>query len=114
MPTSALDVMTPLFFSPQICCLKGPRGLSGQANFDGIHIVNHYAGDDGSYQSSDEEVSGDASLRDARLSGGDGDGRVRLRPNLRISGSEDDEDEEDDEALRLSVPPAAAHKSTTV
>ncbi|XP_075901236.1 ecotropic viral integration site 5 protein homolog isoform X3 [Nelusetta ayraudi] len=95
----------------EICCLKGPRGLSGQPSFDGIHIVNHYAGADGSYQSSDEEGSRDAALLDARPSG---DGRVRLRPNLRVSGSEEDEDEEDDEALRLSVPPATAHKSTTV
>lgn len=105
---------TTLGFFSQICCLKGPRGLSGQANFDGIHIVNHYDGDDGSYQSSDEEVPRDGALRDARPGGGAGDGRVRLRPNLRISGSEEDEDDEDDEALRLSVPPAAAQKSTTV
>ncbi|CAG05643.1 unnamed protein product [Tetraodon nigroviridis] len=39
----------------EICCLKGQRGLSGQPTFDGIHIINHYVGDVGSYQSSDED-----------------------------------------------------------
>lgn len=95
----------------QICCLKGQRGLTNQANFDGIHIVNHYAGDDGSYQSSDEEGVKDAALEDARPRGGV---RIRLRPNLRDTDSEEEEEEEDDEALRLSVPQSGSSKSTTV
>uniref|UniRef100_A0A8C4TFH5 Ecotropic viral integration site 5 n=1 Tax=Erpetoichthys calabaricus TaxID=27687 RepID=A0A8C4TFH5_ERPCA len=35
----------------EIQCLKGQRGLSDQHTFDGIHIVNHYLGDDESYHS---------------------------------------------------------------
>ncbi|XP_051788751.1 EVI5-like protein isoform X2 [Erpetoichthys calabaricus] len=40
----------------EIQCLKGQRGLSDQHTFDGIHIVNHYLGDDESYHSSDEDL----------------------------------------------------------
>ncbi|KAL0191075.1 hypothetical protein M9458_013773, partial [Cirrhinus mrigala] len=38
-----------------IRCLRGQQGLRGQPSFDGIHIVNHYGGDNESYQSSDED-----------------------------------------------------------
>uniref|UniRef100_A0A3Q3VZS6 Rab-GAP TBC domain-containing protein n=1 Tax=Mola mola TaxID=94237 RepID=A0A3Q3VZS6_MOLML len=91
----------------EICCLKGQRGLTTQPTFDGIHIVNHYVGDDGSYQSSDEDGVKDPSLQEAQRRSG---GRIRLRPNL--GDTESEEEEEDDEALRLSVP--QSHKSTTV
>ncbi|KAM6939032.1 ecotropic viral integration site 5 protein homolog isoform 5-T6 [Lycodopsis pacificus] len=99
----------------EICCLKGQRGLANQPTFDGIHIVNHYAGHDGSYQSSDEDGVKGPSLLDAQQSSR---GRIRLRPNLGDTSSEEDEDEEeedeDEESLRLSVPPSGSHKSTTV
>ncbi|XP_038038725.1 ecotropic viral integration site 5 protein homolog isoform X8 [Anas platyrhynchos] len=39
----------------QIKCLKGQRGFSDQPTFDGIHIVNHFTGDDESFHSSDED-----------------------------------------------------------
>ncbi|XP_045905793.1 EVI5-like protein isoform X2 [Micropterus dolomieu] len=91
----------------EICCLKGQRGLANQSAFDGIHIVNHYVGDDGSYQSSDEDGVKDPTLQDTQQRCG---GRVRLRPNL----VDTDSDEEDEEALRLSVPQSGGHKSTTV
>ncbi|XP_070764575.1 ecotropic viral integration site 5 protein homolog isoform X3 [Enoplosus armatus] len=94
----------------EICCLKGQRGLSNPPAFDGIHIVNHYVGDGGSYQSSDEDGVKDPTFQDTRQMSG---GRIRLRPNLRDTDSEEEEDEEEDEeALRLSVP--QSHKSTTV
>ncbi|KAM9358126.1 ecotropic viral integration site 5 protein homolog isoform 1-T1 [Symphorus nematophorus] len=93
----------------EICCLKGQKGLASQPNFDGIHIVNHYVGDDGSYQSSDEDGGKDPTLQNTQERSG---GRIRLRPNLRDTDSE--EEEEDDEALRLSVPQSGSHKSTTV
>ncbi|KAJ8357534.1 hypothetical protein SKAU_G00203280 [Synaphobranchus kaupii] len=32
----------------EIQCLRSQRGMSGQPTFDGIHIVSHYIGDDGS------------------------------------------------------------------
>ncbi|KAI3369099.1 hypothetical protein L3Q82_026059 [Scortum barcoo] len=91
----------------EICCLKGQRGLASQPAFDGIHIVNHYEGDDGSYQSSDEDGVKDPTPQETQQRSG---GRIRLRPNLRDTDSED----EDEEALRLSVPPSGSHKSTTV
>ncbi|KAM7012984.1 ecotropic viral integration site 5 protein homolog isoform 5-T7 [Tautogolabrus adspersus] len=91
----------------EICCLKGKRGLANPPTFDGIHIVNHYVRDDRSYQSSDEDGVKDTILQDSQLRSG---GRIRLRPNLPDTDSE--EDDEDDEALRLSVPPSS--KSTTV
>ncbi|XP_044056831.1 ecotropic viral integration site 5 protein isoform X6 [Siniperca chuatsi] len=94
----------------EIFCLKGQRGLTNQPAFDGIHIVNHYVGDDGSYQSSDEDGVKDPTLQDAQQRSG---GRIRLRPNLGDTDSEEDEDE-DEEALRLSVPQSGSHKSTTV
>lgn len=93
----------------QICCLKGQKGLAGQPTFDGIHIINHYVGDDGSYQSSDEDGVKGPTLQDSRQMSG---GRIRLRPNLRDTDSEEEED--DEEALRLSVPQSGSHKSTTV
>ncbi|XP_060886600.1 EVI5-like protein isoform X2 [Labrus mixtus] len=91
----------------EICCLKGQRGLANPPTFDGIHIVNHYVRDDRSYQSSDEDGVKDPILQDSQQRSGS---RIRLRPNLPDTDSE--EDEEDDEALRLSVPPSS--KSTTV
>ncbi|XP_065597676.1 ecotropic viral integration site 5 protein homolog isoform X4 [Cyrtonyx montezumae] len=39
----------------QIKCLKGQRDFSDQPTFDGIHIVNHFTGDDESFHSSDED-----------------------------------------------------------
>ncbi|NXY69933.1 EVI5 protein, partial [Glareola pratincola] len=39
----------------EIKCLKGQRDLSDQPTFDGIHIVNHFTGDDESFHSSDED-----------------------------------------------------------
>ncbi|NWR41299.1 EVI5 protein, partial [Regulus satrapa] len=39
----------------EIKCLKGQRNLSDQPTFDGIHIVNHFTGDDESFHSSDED-----------------------------------------------------------
>uniref|UniRef100_A0A4W6CZ33 Ecotropic viral integration site 5 n=2 Tax=Lates calcarifer TaxID=8187 RepID=A0A4W6CZ33_LATCA len=91
----------------EICCLKGQRGMASQPTFDGIHIVNHYAGDDESYQSSDEDGVKDPTLQDTQQRSG---GRIRLRPNL----GDTDSEEEDGEALRLSVPQSGSHKSTTV
>uniref|UniRef100_A0A8C9ZWK5 Ecotropic viral integration site 5 n=1 Tax=Sander lucioperca TaxID=283035 RepID=A0A8C9ZWK5_SANLU len=92
----------------EICCLKGQRGLTNQSTFDGIHMISHYVGDDGSYQSSDEDGVKGPTLHNTQQRSG---GRIRLRPNL---GDTDSEEEEDDEALRLSVPQSASHKSTTV
>ncbi|XP_053177673.1 ecotropic viral integration site 5 protein homolog isoform X5 [Scomber japonicus] len=94
----------------EICCLKGQRGMAKQAAFDGIHIVNHYVGDYESYHSSDEDGVKDPTLQDTQQRSGSG-GRIRLRPNL---GDTDSEDEEDGEALRLTVPSSGSHKSTTV
>uniref|UniRef100_A0A3B4VJR8 Ecotropic viral integration site 5 n=1 Tax=Seriola dumerili TaxID=41447 RepID=A0A3B4VJR8_SERDU len=90
----------------QIAELKHERGLASQPTFDGIHIVNHYAGDDESYQSSDEDGVKDPSLKDTQQSSSSSS-RIRLHPNLGDSESEED----DGEALRLSVPQS---KSTTV
>ncbi|KAJ8375283.1 hypothetical protein SKAU_G00058630 [Synaphobranchus kaupii] len=90
----------------EIRCLKGQRGLTNPPTFDGIHIVNHYMGDDESYHSSDDDVGKDLlcgapplfmSPQDAR--------RIVLHPNL----AEDTDSEEDEESLRLSVPPAGGH-----
>ncbi|NXG24108.1 EVI5 protein, partial [Grallaria varia] len=39
----------------EIQCLKGQRDFSDQPTFDGIHIVNHFTGDDESFHSSDED-----------------------------------------------------------
>lgn len=86
--------------------------MTSQPTFDGIHIVNHYVGDDGSYQSSDEDGVKDPTLQDTRQRSG---GRIRLRPNLGDTDSEEeDDDDDDDEALRLTVPQSGSHKSTTV
>ncbi|XP_033936253.1 ecotropic viral integration site 5 protein homolog isoform X4 [Pseudochaenichthys georgianus] len=101
----------------EVRCLKGPRGLANQTNFDGIHIVNHYVGDNGSYQSSDEDAGKGPGLPGAQQRSG---GRIRLRPNIPDTDSEeeeeeeeeDEEEDEDEDALRLSVP--QSHKSTTV
>lgn len=94
----------------EICCFKGQRGLASQPTFDGIHIVNHYVGDNESYQSSDEDGVKDSTLQDPQQRSG---GRIRLRPNL-VDTDSDEEEEEDGEALRLSVPQSSSHKSTTV
>lgn len=96
--------------SSQICCLKGQRGMCSQPTFDGIHLVNHFGGDDESYQSSDEDGARDPSLQKLEQRSGAGAGRVRLRPNL----PDTDSDEDDSEALRLSIPASSNHKSTTV
>ncbi|XP_037104603.1 ecotropic viral integration site 5 protein homolog isoform X5 [Syngnathus acus] len=102
----------------EICCLKGQRGVTSKpAAFDGIHIINNYGHhhdpddphDEGSYHSSDEDATKDDSV---------GGRRTLLHPKLGDTDSEEDDDDEDSEALRLSVPPAAANvgnrKSTTV
>uniref|UniRef100_A0A8B9K4K9 Ecotropic viral integration site 5b n=1 Tax=Astyanax mexicanus TaxID=7994 RepID=A0A8B9K4K9_ASTMX len=81
----------------EIRCLKGQRGLPNQTSFDGVHIVNHYGGDDESYQSSDEE----AMKLPSHLSSRPGTGRITLHPRLEDSDSEGDED---GEGLRLTVP----------
>ncbi|XP_071782304.1 ecotropic viral integration site 5 protein homolog isoform X3 [Centroberyx gerrardi] len=94
----------------EICCLKGQRGLPSQPAFDGIHIVNHYGGDDESYHSSDEDGVKDPTLLDAQQRSSSSS-RIRLHPNLEDT---DSEGEEDSEALRLSVPSSGSHKSTTV
>ncbi|XP_039583049.1 ecotropic viral integration site 5 protein homolog isoform X2 [Passer montanus] len=39
----------------EIKCLKGQKNFSDQPTFDGIHIVNHFTGDDESFHSSDED-----------------------------------------------------------
>ncbi|KAG9341510.1 hypothetical protein JZ751_019015 [Albula glossodonta] len=89
----------------EIRCLKGERRLTNQPTFDGIHIVNHYIGDDESYHSSDEDMGKNLlcgvppafeQRQDAR--------RIVLHPNLADSDSD-----EDDESLRLSVPSTAGH-----
>ncbi|XP_056270075.1 EVI5-like protein isoform X3 [Pseudoliparis swirei] len=103
----------------EVCCLKGQRGLTAPPTFDGIHIVNHYAGRDGSYHSSDEDGVKGPSLQGTQQRCG---GRIRLRANLGASDSdeeeeddeEDEDEEEDDESLRLSVPPSSSHMSTAV
>ncbi|XP_041790488.1 ecotropic viral integration site 5 protein homolog isoform X3 [Chelmon rostratus] len=95
----------------EICCLKGQKGLTSQPTFDGIHIINHYVGDDGSYQSSDEDGVKGPTLQDSQQRSG---GRIRLQPNLHDTDSEEEEEEDDEEALRLSVPQSGSHKSTTV
>lgn len=94
--------------SPQICCLKGRTASAKQHTFDGIHIINHYGRDAEAYQSSDEDQVKDPDLQDAQRPSS----RIRLRPNLRDTDSEEDEDEEGADALRLSVP--SGQKSTTV
>uniref|UniRef100_A0A1A8NC47 Ecotropic viral integration site 5b n=1 Tax=Nothobranchius rachovii TaxID=451742 RepID=A0A1A8NC47_9TELE len=97
----------------EIYCLKGQRGLTSQPTFDGIHIVNHYMGVDESYQSSDDDDDDDddgvkePDLQEAQQQSG---ARIKLHPKLEDTDSED----EDGDALRLSVPPSANHKSTTV
>ncbi|KAK3574406.1 hypothetical protein QTP86_006632 [Hemibagrus guttatus] len=91
----------------EICCLKGQRGLPSRTNFDRIHIVNHYGGDDESNQSSDDDcVKLPLSVNPCR----DG-GRITLHPQLEDTDSEADED---GESLRLKVPSNSSHKSTTV
>uniref|UniRef100_A0A672NBL0 Ecotropic viral integration site 5 n=1 Tax=Sinocyclocheilus grahami TaxID=75366 RepID=A0A672NBL0_SINGR len=87
----------------EIRCLRGQQGLPDQPSFDGIHIVNHYGGDDESYQSSDEDgvkLSPQLTRHQVR-------GRITLHANLEDSESEGDEEED---ALRLS----GSHKTTTV
>ncbi|XP_077963778.1 ecotropic viral integration site 5 protein homolog isoform X5 [Gasterosteus aculeatus] len=99
----------------EIRCLKGQRGRPGQPTFDGIHIVNHYVGDHGTYQSSDEDAVKGPSLQETQQRSRV---RIRLPANLGDTDSEEeeeeDDDEEDEESLRLTVPPSGSHKSTTV
>ncbi|XP_067368865.1 ecotropic viral integration site 5 protein homolog isoform X5 [Channa argus] len=89
----------------EICCLKGQRALANQPTFDGIHIINHYVGEE-SYQSSDDDGVKGHTLQDPQQRS-----RIRLHPNLRDTDSEEEEEEEE---LRLSVPQGSNHKSTTV
>ncbi|XP_058258403.1 ecotropic viral integration site 5 protein homolog isoform X6 [Hemibagrus wyckioides] len=91
----------------EIRCLKGQRGIPNRTNFDRIHIVNHYGGDDESNQSSDDDgVKLPLSVNPCR-----GGGRITLHPQL---GDTDSEGDEDGESLRLEVPSNSSHKSTTV
>ncbi|XP_059427091.1 ecotropic viral integration site 5 protein homolog isoform X4 [Carassius carassius] len=91
----------------EIRCLRGQRGLPGQPSFDGIHIVNHYGGDNESYQSSDE----DGVKLSPQLTSHQVRGRITLHPNLEDSESEGDEE---GDTLRLSVSSNGSHKTTTV
>uniref|UniRef100_A0A8C9V8C3 Ecotropic viral integration site 5 n=2 Tax=Scleropages formosus TaxID=113540 RepID=A0A8C9V8C3_SCLFO len=96
----------------EIQCLRGRRGLSGQPTFDGIHIVNHYVGDDDSYHSSDEDMGKDPSITVPSSFGQRQEARrIVLHPNLVESDSDGEED-----GLRLSLPSEAlnSHKTTTV
>ncbi|XP_066548315.1 ecotropic viral integration site 5 protein homolog isoform X3 [Amia ocellicauda] len=89
----------------EIRCLNGQRGLSDQPTFDGIHIVNHYIGDDESYHSSDEDVMSNSIGKDMlRAVSHPFDHRreiprIVLHPNLG-----DTDSDNDDESLSLSVP----------
>ncbi|XP_054240279.1 ecotropic viral integration site 5 protein homolog isoform X1 [Indicator indicator] len=49
----------------EIKCLKGQRDFSDQPTFDGIHIVNHFTGDDESFHSSDEDFMTDSTQESA-------------------------------------------------
>ncbi|XP_051996971.1 ecotropic viral integration site 5 protein homolog isoform X3 [Xyrauchen texanus] len=90
----------------EIRCLRGQKGIPNQPNFDGIHIVNHYGGDNESYQSSDEDgVKLSPHLTDHQVGG-----RITLHPNLEDSESEGDEGD----ALRLTLPSNVSRKTTTV
>ncbi|XP_051563185.1 EVI5-like protein isoform X2 [Myxocyprinus asiaticus] len=91
----------------EVRCLRGQKGIPDQPNFDGIHIVNHYRGDNESYQSSDE----DGVKLSPHLTGHQVRGRITLHPNL-----EDSESEGDDEgdALRLTLSSNVSCKTTTV
>ncbi|XP_052414473.1 ecotropic viral integration site 5 protein isoform X3 [Carassius gibelio] len=91
----------------EIRCLRGQRGLAGQPSFDGIHIVNHYGGDNESYQSSDE----DGVKLSPQLTSHQVRGRITLHPNLEDSESEGDEE---GDTLRISVSSNGSHKTTTV
>ncbi|XP_056605782.1 ecotropic viral integration site 5 protein homolog isoform X3 [Triplophysa dalaica] len=91
----------------EIRCLRGGRGLPDKPNFDGIHIVNHYGGDNDSYQSSDE----DGVKMSPHLTGHQIRGRITLHPNLEDSESEEDED---GDALQLTVPSNGSCKTTSV
>ncbi|NXC70954.1 EVI5 protein, partial [Anhinga anhinga] len=50
----------------EIKCLKGQRDFSDQPTFDGIHIVNHFTGDDESFHSSDEDFIAN-SIQESRV-----------------------------------------------
>ncbi|XP_051752359.1 ecotropic viral integration site 5 protein homolog isoform X3 [Ctenopharyngodon idella] len=91
----------------EIRCLRGQQGLPNQPSFDGIHIVNHYGGDNESYQSSDE----DGEKLSPHLTSHQVRGRITLHPNLEDSESEGDEE---GDTLRLTVPSNGSHKTTTV
>ncbi|KAK2889188.1 hypothetical protein Q8A67_014563 [Cirrhinus molitorella] len=91
----------------EIRCLRGQQRLPGQPSFDGIHIVNHYGGDNESYQSSDE----DGVKLSPQLTSHQVRGRITLHPNLEDSESEGDEE---GDALQLNVPSNGSHKTTTV
>ncbi|XP_017335360.1 ecotropic viral integration site 5 protein homolog isoform X5 [Ictalurus punctatus] len=89
----------------EVRCLKGQRGLLDRTNFDRIHLVNHYGGDNESYQSSDE----DGVKLPLKVTPCQGGGRIKLHPQLG-----DTDSDEDGESLRLMVPSSSSHKSTTV
>ncbi|XP_053491782.1 ecotropic viral integration site 5 protein homolog isoform X4 [Ictalurus furcatus] len=89
----------------EVRCLKGQRGLLDRTNFDRIHLVNHYRGDNESYQSSDE----DGVKLPLNVTPCQGGGRIKLHPQLG-----DTDSDEDGESLRLMVPSSSSHKSTTV
>ncbi|KAK7144722.1 hypothetical protein R3I94_010971 [Phoxinus phoxinus] len=91
----------------EIRCLRGQQGLPDQPSFDGIHIVNHYGGDNESYQSSDE----DGVKLSPHLTSHQVRSRITLHPNLEDSESEGDEE---GDTLRLTVPSNGSHKTTTV
>lgn len=91
----------------QIRCLKGQRSLPNRTSFDRIHFVNHYGGDNESYQSSDE----DGVKLPLNVPPRPGGGRITLHPQL---GDTDSDADEDGESLRLTVPSSNSHKSTTV
>ncbi|KAL4608314.1 hypothetical protein GN956_G25274 [Arapaima gigas] len=96
----------------EIQCLRGQRGLSDQPTFDGIHIVNHYVGDEDLYHSSDDDTGKDlSSAAPSSFAQRQGTRRIVLHPNLVDSDSDGEED-----GLRLSVPSETfnSHKTTTV
>uniref|UniRef100_W5MB74 Ecotropic viral integration site 5 n=1 Tax=Lepisosteus oculatus TaxID=7918 RepID=W5MB74_LEPOC len=97
----------------EIRCLRGQRALSGQPTFDGIHIVNHYMGDDESYHSSDEEGLAGPVGRSAAASASRPFDPRRDVPRIVLRADLEDTDSEDDEEPpSLTVPPESY--STTV
>ncbi|XP_069049999.1 ecotropic viral integration site 5 protein homolog isoform X2 [Lepisosteus oculatus] len=97
----------------EIRCLRGQRALSGQPTFDGIHIVNHYMGDDESYHSSDEEgLAGPVGRSAAAGASRPFDPRRDVPRIVLRADLEDTDSEDDEEPPSLTVPPESY--STTV